>query len=499
MSENLVITKPGKIRGVTEGKIKIFKGIPYVVPPIGTNRFMPPKQLEPWQNILDAKEFSPVAPQPPSPHEISKLNLPVDEAGCLTLNIWTPATDNKKRPVMFWIHGGSFEIGSGAEYDGTKLTARGDVVVVTINYRLGVFGFLYVPGKTANVGMLDQIAALKWVKQNIDRFGGDPTNITVFGESAGAHSISVLMTMPQAKGLFKRAILQSSGCSSLYHKGEGGEAVGKTLFSKLGIIYGDLEALRKIPLDTLESTYQQIKMTASPFNVFPPFVDGKTIPIHPFEAIAHGYAADIEVLAGFNTNETSLFSLWDPDINKLTEEGLRQRIEFFFMMIMGEKYDSQVAQIFFNFYLRLSSSQTLRQAWENFYTDLMFRIPLMRFLELQTRYQPRTYVYEFAWRTPELGGNLGTPHALDLYFIFDMFGDKPYGIYPARNPETEKLSHTMMDAWINFARIGNPNHRNIPVWSEYNTKTGSTMVFDQESRVETGRYSDRDEIWQGIL
>ena len=499
MGENLVITKSGKIRGVTDGKVKIFKGIPYAAPPIGTNRFMPPKLLEPWHNILDAQEFGPIAPQDPSPPEISKLHLPVDEAGCLTLNIWTPATDNKKRPVMFWIHGGSFEIGSGAEYDGGKLAARGDVVVVTINYRLGIFGFLYVPGKTANVGMLDQIAALRWVKQNISSFGGDPANITVFGESAGAHSISVLMTMPQAKGLFNRAILQSSGCSSLYHKGSGGEAVGKSLFSKLGINYSNMETLREIPVEALQSTYQQIKMTTSPFDFLPPFVDGDTIPIHPFEAINNGYAVDIEVLAGFNTNEASLFSLWDPEINKLTEEGLRQRMEFFFMMIMGLKYDAQVAQRFYNFYLRLSSSQTLRQVWENFYTDLMFRVPLKRFLELQTRYQPHIYAYEFAWRTPELGGLLGAPHALDLYFIFDTFEDKPFGIYPARNLEIEKFSRTMMDAWINFARCGNPNHKGMPVWSEYNTNSESTMLFDKELRVETGRYSNRDKIWQGIL
>jgi len=204
-NSEVVITDSGKIRGYRKDGVLNFYGIPYADPPVGKNRLAPPQPVQPWHDVFDASRFGPVAPQ--SPGVAPTFPREQSEAGCLTLNIWTPNADNRKRPVLFWIHGGGFTTGSGPI--GTfrqKLTARGDVVLVSINYRLGVLGFLYVPGKTANVGLLDQVEALKWVNRNIAQFGGDPANITVFGESAGGHSITTFLGMPSTKGLFKRAI-----------------------------------------------------------------------------------------------------------------------------------------------------------------------------------------------------------------------------------------------------------------------------------------------------
>ncbi len=499
MSNVVVQTAFGNIRGSERDGVTVFKGIPYAAPAAGENRFMPTQTPRPWPGVRDALEFGPIVPQPPSPPELSNVKLPQSEVGCLTLNIWTPSIDSRKRPVMFWIHGGSLKIGSGAEIDGGKLAARGDVVVVSINYRLGVLGFLYVPGKTANVGILDQIEALRWVKQNIDHFGGDPGNITVFGESAGAHSITVLMSMPRARGLFRRAISQSSGCSVLYHKASGGEAAGRGVFSKLGITYGDLEALQAVSLADLQSAYDKTEAITSPFDFFPPFVDGDTVPVHPLEAIGNGYAVDIELLAGFNSNEASLFSLWDPEVNRLTEDTFRQRISFFFTLMMGAKQDPRVADKFVNFYLEASRRTSLRHAWEDYYTDNMFRVPIVRFLGLQSGSGACVYAYEFAWKTPELGGMLGSPHALDIGFVFGTLGDSPNGVFPARSPETDTLSQAMMDSWVQFARTGNPNHKGIPAWPKYKPDSRQIMVFDRESHVAADRYAERDRIWEGFL
>ena len=500
MKDRCVInTTSGNIRGHTQDGIKVFKGIPYAAPPIGKNRFAPPQPVTPWENILDTLKSSPTVPQPLAPPELRAIIHEQSEADCLTLNIWTPGFDDKKRPVLFWIHGGSLLTGSNADFDGQPMSARGDAVIIAINYRLGPFGFLYVPEQTANVGLLDQVAALEWVRQNISHFGGDPSNVTIFGESAGGLCVSTLMTMPKAKGLFKRAIIESNVCNPDASQPEKGEAVGKRLFSILGIKYGDMAAIRAVPPEKLIVAYQQAIASRVWADTYPPFVDGNVLPRHPYEAIKQGIAKDIEIIAGTNENESGLFSLWDPNIDKLDELHLKTR--FRYSRSSAGETDERTEELFkiYTGYIKSAPFNTLRYAWEQFNTDQMFRIPVQRYVEAQRKHQRRVYLYQFSWKTPELGGKLGAAHALEIPFVFNTLGKETFGIFPQKTVETDKLSFAMMDAWVNFARIGNPNHKNIPEWTQYNKKTKPTMVFDNEIRLATNLYPERDKVWESVI
>ena len=249
--QSTIETTAGKISGYQENGLHIFKNIPYAEPPVGELRFAPSVPKKPWGDVLDCTAYGPVAPQRVDPVMNPGREVVMDEARCLNLNVWTPGQDNKKRPVMFWIHGGGFSFGSGSWTDGSKLAATGDVVVVTINYRVGIFGFLYLENQMANLGMLDMITALKWVKDNIAAFGGDPDNVTIFGESAGAVAVCCLMAMPGAKGLFHKAISQSGTGHPRRHYPKGGIRGTALVMKELGIEGTDRSALLEIPTEKI--------------------------------------------------------------------------------------------------------------------------------------------------------------------------------------------------------------------------------------------------------
>lgn len=499
---NTVTTRSGKILGYESNGIYIFRGIPYAAPPVGVNRFAPPQPITQWTDVLNATHNSPTVPQLPGLPEYSVSNWIQSEADCLTLNIWTPGLDGMKRPVMFWIHGGALRTGSNSDYDGELLASSGDVVVVNMNYRLGVLGFLYVPGKTANVGLLDQVEALKWVNQNIEVFGGDPSNITVFGESAGALSISCLMSMPSAKGLFKRAILESNVCTPNRSRPEYGEAVGKRLFSTLGMQYGDMEALRSTNVEKLLVAYQQATISRFVFDTYPPFIDGDVLHIHPYEAIQRGDARGVDMIAGTNENEGALFSLVDPDLDHIDEEELRKRIRYY-RSDFGETdevvdniynvYASEIGQRPFN---------TLRYAWEQFNTDYFFRIPIQQYLDAQSKHHSNVFSYLFSWKNPELNEKLGALHGLEIAFVFGSFtgieGTNTLKIFPKKTEETARLSSIIMDAWISFARHGDPNHHNIPRWPKYNTNKRPMIIFNNKIETKTNMYLKRNALWKDI-
>ena len=506
-STEIALTDLGKIRGYRQDGVLVFKGIPYANPPVGPNRFAPPQPIQPWHDVLDALRFGPVAPQPPS--VMPTFPPEQSEAGCLTLNIWTPNVDDKRRPVLFWIHGGGMLTGSGAASSrGQKLTARGNVVLVSINYRLGILGFLCVPGKTANIGLLDQVEALKWINRNIARFGGDPANITVFGESAGATSISALFAMPVARGLFKRAIMQSGGILSPSFTLAGGETLSKRVFSIAGIHYGDLDGLRKLPIEKLLEIYQKATGGILLGKSTPPYIDGEIIPMYPIEAIKRGMTRDIEIMAGTNANEVSIFFAFPQVIE--APEGVIPSLdnmdiaEFYhragYYLHLG-RADEELAKRIMDTFVNESRGEpfnTLKYTWEQFFTD-MFRIIAVRHVEEQSTFQSKVYSYLFSWKTPEYGGKLGAPHSLEIPFVFGTLGNKSVDIFPARNAETDKLSLSMMDAWIDFARHGDPNHSGIPHWPAFNTKTRATMVFDKETRVENNLFAERNKAWEGIM
>jgi para-nitrobenzyl esterase len=503
---NIVETKSGKVRGYSKRGIIKFKGIPYAAAPVGDLRFSPPAPAEPWSDILDATKFGPVAPQPPSSLE-AMFGEPrqQSEADCLTLNVWTPATDHGTRPVMVWIHGGGFVTGNGASLDGARLALRGNVVVVTINYRLGALGYLYIPGVTANVGQLDQIAALKWVRDNIEAFGGDPGNVTIFGESAGGTAVCTLLAMPYAKGLFHRVIAQSGACFPMAYHLSASKRGSRCLMAELGIEADDIDALRKVPVDKIIKIQAKMGTPESEAGAsgtpltFGPLIDGNTLPEHPLKAVRNGDASDIELIVGTNQDETKLWHLWNPQAAKIDDSGLHKGVHAILSLL---RQDENKTKQFIKIFKRAREgklSTAPRDIMDAFSTDYMFRIPAIRLAEAQCTHQPNTYMYLFAWKSPVMGGKLGAAHAMELPFVFGTFGESEIGIYPSKSEETEALSHKMMDCWIAFASTGNPNHDGIPEWPSYDVEKRLTMIFDREVKVVEAPFDKERAAWDGII
>ncbi|MEJ2248455.1 MAG: carboxylesterase/lipase family protein [Candidatus Lokiarchaeota archaeon] len=472
----IVEVKNGKIKGYTDNNLHIFKGIPYAEPPVGNLRFSPPQPKEPWNGILEATEFGSCAFQGFSPLEKFTGKLQPESEDCLTLNIWTPAIDDKKRPVMFWIHGGSFIMGGSKSpiYDGSQLAQRGDVVVVSINYRLGAFGYLYIPGVTANVGQLDQILALKWIHNNIAKFGGDPDNITIFGESAGAYAVITLLAMPSAKGLFRRIIAQSM--PTIDPKVT--EKPTKELMRRLGIKNKDinaLHALRNIPPEEIIKVQNEITKTGG--LIFRPIIDNDTFPVHPLAVIQKGECKDIDLMMGTNLNEAKLFT----SLNPLTSNIKDEKPIILYLGMMG--INSEKARKIIDSYKQVEAetfSNDPKELLDSIATDLMFRIATLQILEAQSTFQPNTYNYLFTWRTSALKGKLGSCHALELPFVFNTFNDPGMKIFLDNATDTDYLSENIMDCWISFAHTGDPNHKGIPQWPTYDKKSRSMLLFSNK-------------------
>ncbi|MCB0218696.1 MAG: carboxylesterase/lipase family protein [Chrysiogenetes bacterium] len=471
----ILTTTLGKLEGSEEGALCIFRGIPFAQPPVGPLRFRAPQPLAPWSGIRPAKEFGPSAPQHSSPI----IQVARQDEDCLYLNVWSPGLDGKKRPVMVWVHGGSFSAGSGAEliYDGSNLASRHDLVVVTINYRLGALGYLYLNEfagngfeTDANRGLLDQIAALEWVRDNIEAFGGDPENVTVFGESAGAMSIGALLGTPRAKGLFRRAILQSGAA---HHTAEMADAIevarafckdcavsesdpARLLeLSPAEILQGQLAA-QKVPLNLHERNHRMPTFGMSLI----PVIDGDVLPEDPLHAIAAGAAKDVEILAGTNEDEWQMFIQFT-DRGKITlnEEGL--------LKVCNKRTRGHGERIV-PAYLKAREARSQRNKPVDLFnaieSDRVFRLPAIRLLEAQHAHQPGTFTYLFTWDSPMFNGELGACHALDIPFAFGSIHTPFARSFAGSGQAVETLAERMEHAWANFARSGNPCHEDLPEW-----------------------------------
>jgi para-nitrobenzyl esterase len=479
---DIIDTTYGKMQGYREKDLVIFKGVPYGEPPIDELRFSPPVAKKRWNGVLETTKYGSCAYQGYTQLEDFTGKLKPESEDCLNLNIWTPNVDNKKRPVMFWLHGGAFIFGGGVDpmYDGSTLAQRGDVVVVTINYRLGALGYLYIPGVTANVGQLDQILALKWVQDNIELFGGDPNNVTIFGESAGGYSVVALAAMPAAKGLFRRIIAQSAPAidSKVTKKPT------KNLMRALGIDKGDINALRKLSPEKIIDAQNKLS-GHDPTNLlaFRPLIDGETLPIHPLKAFQNGDCKDIEFMIGTNLDEAKLFTALSPEISKMNNvDG--EKLAIGYLGRLGIDITKSKAMI-----------DTYKQAREGKYstepkevlialiTDYIFRISTIRLLEAQSKHQSNTYNYMFTWPSPAFSGALGACHALELPFVFNTLSYPGFKIFVGKSPDLNAISYKMMDAWIAFARSGNPNNESIPQWPSYNVEKRSTMLINTEFKV----------------
>ncbi len=486
MTQQLVVeTRAGTVRGEQRPgaapglpAVSIWKGIPYAAPPIGELRFRPPQPAAPWTGERDATKFGMVAAQSRDP-AIAMMSGVGDKIlsgeDCLTLNVFSPGADGAKRPVVVWIHGGAFIMGSGSTplYHGVSFASHHDLVVVTINYRLGLFGLLYLgdlaPGRDeGNQALLDQIAALRWVKDNIAAFGGDPERVTVMGESAGAISIGSLLAMPAARGLFHRAILQSGAAVLSPPTREDMTAVARTVLGDLGVTVDELPGVPEARLLAVQEKLSREKGLGA----FAPFIDGVTVPEPPIVAVRAGAASNIPLLVGSNRDEWTLFEVFLGDRTiKPFEVPLRERL--------GATLDELLA-----IYQRDRPGRTVQQAWVELIGEIAFRIPAIRLAEAQSDHQRAVYMYRFDWSSPALGGRLGAAHGLDLPFVWNRIDLPASKVLLGEAVETAQPLATQLHAtWAAFIRSGDPNGGGLPPWPTYGRARRQTMLIDRTSTV----------------
>jgi para-nitrobenzyl esterase len=498
----IVATKSGKLEGVFGKGLYVFKGIPYAAPPVGALRWLPPQPVKKWSGIRAAKEFGAIAPQTLMPlGPLVQVPQPQSE-DCLFLNIWTPGLDNVRRPVMVWIHGGAFTMGSGSDpmFDSDVLPKRGNIVLVTINYRLGMLGFLRLKdvtgGKipaTGNEGLMDQVAALKWVKNNIAAFGGDPANVTVFGESAGGMSIGCLMAMPAAKGLFRKGILES-GVGSAAGPLEPANATGKLFLKVSGIKANDVKALRALkPAQLLEIEKKIMAIGASEGNAkitaTVPVIDGEIIPDVPNKLASQGAAKDIPAIIGTNLEEWKLFDLMQPGGDKINEAEMMKRLA----ALVPADAAKKVAVAYKKAREKRGQPATPADILSAIQGDSMFRMPALELVEAQHANKQKVYNYLFTWKSPVMGGALGACHGLEIGFVFGKYDDTFCGSGPA----ADKLAKRMQDAWLAFARTGDPSCESIGKWPVYG-KRRLTMIMDKKCRVEAAPYEEERKAWDNV-
>jgi para-nitrobenzyl esterase len=486
----VVDTISGKVRGANLGKVQAFKGVPYGGSTAPPNRFMPPQKPKPWTGERDCSKLGPRSPQLLSdfhgfvPPEVEAMDRdePLSE-DCLLLNVWTPGVGaSGKRPVMVWLHGGGFTSGSGGFicYDGAELAGKHDVVVVTVNHRLSVFGYLYLAGlggekyaSASNVGQLDIVAALEWVRDNITAFGGDPKNVTIFGQSGGGAKVTTLMAMPSAKGLFHKAIAQSGGAL----RGATPDAATKTaeeFLSRLSLTAKDIDKLQTLPMEKILETSDTFKGKRPPLAVGP-VVDGRTLPGGPFDPTAPALTADIPLLIGTTETEVTFFP--GMPLDPMDDAELHNRVKG----LVKKASDDQVKQLIAAYHAgRPKDSNT--DLFLIMSSDGGFRSSILTLADRKAQQaKAAVYQYYFTWRSPVREGKLRSFHTVEIPFVFDNVDNCQSMV--GKGQDRYALADRMAKAWVAFARTGNPNHAGLPKWGTFDTSTRATMVFDKDCKV----------------
>lgn len=483
-------TVSGKLRGELIDGVNVFKGIRYAASTAGVNRWRKPQPVQPWSGLRDALTYPSMAPQHDAPITglfASWTDPTTPGEDCLGLNVWTPGLrDGAKRPVMVWFHGGGFfsQSGSRLVFDGKRLARRGDVVLITVNHRLNSFGFLYLGqllpelAEAANPGMLDLVAALRWVRDNIAEFGGDPGNVTIFGQSGGGAKVATVMAMPAAKGLFHRAIIQSGTYARTAHL----EAItpeiatghAHTYLAAAGLKPAEARKLLDMPMAALIEANRKATQSKTP-PVWQPVQDGTHLPSGPSWPTAPAISADVPLMIGSTANEMNmLIGMFDPSVFDLDEAGLRKRVSDLYA---SDKVDEVIATFRANqpgaspasIYFDIATATVFRRgAWTH--ADLKFELN-----------QAPVWLYEIDWAIPVGDGRWGSPHSMEHPFVFDnvALSESMVGTLRAA---PQAMADQISPTWVAFARTGNPNNPAIPYWPAYSAASRTTMVFDTNSK-----------------
>ncbi|MGE0575217.1 MAG: carboxylesterase/lipase family protein [Reyranella sp.] len=508
VSSPVVDTASGKVVGVTDRGVHIFKGIPYGASTAGANRFMPPRKPEPWTEIREAVVYagrSPQAEAGPQRPELATVWGPVDTLpvgeDCLTLHVWTPGLDNGRRPVMVWLHGGAFSWGSAnsPRYDSTNLARRNDVVVVAVNHRLNIFGHLDLSSlggerfaQSGNAGVLDLVLALKWVREHAARFGGDPGNVTIFGQSGGGGKSCALLAMPEAKGLFHKAIVQS-GASVRFAEPERTAALAHAVLKHLGLRPDQLGELQALPVARLQEAVapaqQALPRPRLPlldrYN-FGPVIDGTVLPAHPFDPSAPALSDDVPILVGGTKDETAIFFAPDDKVwnRTITEEDLRTRVA----AVAGGAAETLLA-----YYKRRDPGASPSDRLITALTMSNFHVRELMLADAKAaRGKAPVWMYSLDWETPAFAGRLKSPHSVDVPFVFDTL----HVIGTAhRRPGDQALADRVSATWATFARTGKPGNAALPAWPAYTAATRATMILDDTCKIVDDLDGEVRELW----
>lgn len=487
----VVKTTSGPVLGATERGVLVFRGIRFAEPPVGPLRFRPAASPTSWTEVQPALDFAPACPQLVDIDPTENNNSVMAE-DCLAVNIWTPQADAKKRPVMVWIHGGGFAGGSARNtwYDGATLAGRGDIVVVTLQYRLGAWGFLELSeiggqeyAESGNLGLLDQIAALKWVKQNVAAFGGDPNNVTIFGQSAGAGSAGMLMIVPAASGLFQKAILESGTPKEVNDKKRAIEV--SQMFMKIAGV-NSIQGLRGLNVAQMRDAQKKLFDTRFGYSAFRPVIDGTVIKELPMQAIAAGHAVYVPLLIGTNLDEIRLWSaLYDLPIDQKPLPVLEKQLAD----VVGTRAHEAIETY-------RATNANYGDAVVHLIGDLLMRMPTIRLAETVSRRRP-TYMYVFTYRSASNYKKFDSAHGMEIPFVFGTADDLDAIVFTGRNSAKNVLMEQMQQSWIDFARTGDPGHSRLP-WPKYDEITRATMLLGISFAVVNDPNSTERTVWNGL-